>query len=381
MESMAMSTTSSSLAVGEPAAAAGTTAASPTDAAPAGFLALIGALLQESAPALIAATATTGASEIPTPVVTDDDDSADGADAAALLAALAFSQGAIVNAPRPAGAGASAGDPAPDGAAVAVDVESAARRSLAVGTKTGEAAPAMVGDLADGATAGAHAATTQTRGPQSRDGLSALSQSVGALFAPVDGAVDTLAGREEGASPRSAVTAAASTSPSPGTLLTTVANLVNGDAALTRGTPATPESPICEQLGTPRWQEEIGNRITLMAAQGQHSGSLRLNPEHLGPVEVQITVGDDRTNVQFGAQNADTRQALNDALPRLREMFASAGLQLGQAGVSHHAPRQRSDNTFGASADRIAARSDGEPTPLAAPVQRITHSGLLDTYA
>ncbi|RYG65814.1 flagellar hook-length control protein FliK [bacterium] len=198
-----------------------------------------------------------------------------------------------------------------------------------------------------------------------------------------DTAVSNVPG-EEGAAPRSAVTSAAGSPPSPGTLLTAVSNLVNGDVAVARGATAAQDAPLREQLGTPRWQEELGNRITLMAAQGQHSGSLRLNPEHLGPVEVQITVGEERTHVQFGAQNADTRQALQDALPRLREMFASAGLQLGQAGVSHQSPRQRPDGAPGASGGStggISGIGDGEPTHLATPVRRITHSGLLDTYA
>jgi flagellar hook-length control protein FliK len=134
-------------------------------------------------------------------------------------------------------------------------------------------------------------------------------------------------------------------------------------------------------VGTARWKDELGARITLMATQGQQSGSLRLSPEHLGPLEIEITVNDDKTtNVQFGAQHADTRAALQDALPRLRELFATAGLLLGDAGVSGQAPRQRPTDD---GASRMAGNDgrDGEPTPLQRPVRSITHSGLLDTYA
>jgi len=146
--------------------------------------------------------------------------------------------------------------------------------------------------------------------------------------------------------------------------------------------PASAEASLRETVGTPRWKDELGARITLMAAQGQQSGSLRLSPEHLGPLEIQITVADDKTtNVQFGAQHAETRTALQEALPRLRELFASAGLQLGDAGVSGQAPRQRPAEETPFAAGGYDGRGDGEPTPLQGPVRSITHSGLLDTYA
>ena len=56
--------------------------------------------------------------------------------------------------------------------------------------------------------------------------------------------------------------------------------------------------------------------------------SLRLWPEHLGPLEVRITMNDDQASVWFGAAHADTRAAIENALPRLRELFASQGLSL-----------------------------------------------------
>lgn len=144
----------------------------------------------------------------------------------------------------------------------------------------------------------------------------------------------------------------------------------------------TGHAGLREDVGTQRWRDELGARITLMATQGQQSGSLRLSPEHLGPLEIQITVTEDKTaNVQFGAQHAETRTALQDALPRLREMFTAAGLTLGDAGVSGQAPRERPAEEGLARSRGYDGRGDGEPSPLQRPVRSITHSGLLDTYA
>src|SRR5690606_31118744 len=96
-------------------------------------------------------------------------------------------------------------------------------------------------------------------------------------------------------------------------------------------------------VGTPQWADELGSRLVMMSTRGQHEGSLTLSPEHLGPLEVRISVQQTNAQVWFGAQHADTRAALAEALPRLREMFAEAGLSLGQAGVSQEAPRRQAD--------------------------------------
>ena len=92
-------------------------------------------------------------------------------------------------------------------------------------------------------------------------------------------------------------------------------------------------------VGSAAWADEIGSRLTLMAEHGRHTASIRLSPEHLGPLEVRITMQDDQASVWFGAAHADTRAAIETALPRLRELFASQGLSLTDAGVSHEAPR------------------------------------------
>ena len=151
-------------------------------------------------------------------------------------------------------------------------------------------------------------------------------------------------------------------------------------SALAQTLDAGPAAHLQAAVGSHEWAEELGTRLAVMTAQGDQTGSLRLSPEHLGPLEVQIRMQDDKANVVFGAQHADTRRALEEALPRLREMFAASGLQLGEAGVSREAPRQAQ----GAWSSRTAGGLSGQEADLAAPVagvQRAYHVGLLDTVA
>ena len=156
-----------------------------------------------------------------------------------------------------------------------------------------------------------------------------------------------------------------------------LATTLTRDAA-TEASPAT--HTIREPVGSPRWAEAIGSRLVLMSMRGQQEGSLTLTPEHLGPVEVQISVNKDTANVWFGAQHADTRAALTDAMPRLRELLAASGLSLGQSGVSEQAPRRAAGeavaNRTGANATELTGAAE-----VSTPAWRPLRSSLIDIYA
>jgi flagellar hook-length control protein FliK len=140
----------------------------------------------------------------------------------------------------------------------------------------------------------------------------------------------------------------------------------------TRG-PTELRSPV----GSAAWTEELGTQLTWMSRHGQDSASLRLSPDHLGPVEVRIEVRDGATSVWFGAAHADTRSALEQSLPRLRELFAASGLLLADAGVARDAPRQ---NTRSGAPISLGGTSN-EPTITSSKVSPASsHSGLVDTY-
>jgi len=136
-----------------------------------------------------------------------------------------------------------------------------------------------------------------------------------------------------------------------------------------------------EPVGTARWADELGNRLVMMSVRGQQQGSLTLTPEHLGPVEVQNSMNRDTANVWFGAQHADTRAALVEAMPRLRELLASSGLSLGQSGVSEQSPRESlapPPMLAGGVSEGIDA---GSAVEKSAPAWRVWRPGLIDTYA
>jgi flagellar hook-length control protein FliK len=151
-----------------------------------------------------------------------------------------------------------------------------------------------------------------------------------------------------------------------------------GQTAAAHNPAAADSPPLHASVGTEAWSNELGARVTLMAQQGVNAASLRLSPAHLGSVEVRISVRDDAASVWFGAAQPDTRAALEQALPRLREMFAQQGLNLSNAGVSGETPRGTPQQ---ASLPQARPESTREATTLPVTSIAATPRGLIDTYA
>jgi flagellar hook-length control protein FliK len=142
--------------------------------------------------------------------------------------------------------------------------------------------------------------------------------------------------------------------------------------------PQAASAEVRTPVGAPGWADEIGTHLTLMAANGREAASLRLSPEHLGPVEVRISMKDGDTSVVFTAANPETRSALEQSLPRLREMFASQGLVLGDANVSRDAPRDTFRPATFANASRGSSDAGSGDDVKSVTLSRV---GLVDTYA
>jgi flagellar hook-length control protein FliK len=134
-------------------------------------------------------------------------------------------------------------------------------------------------------------------------------------------------------------------------------------------------------VGSSAWQDEIGTHLTWMTQKGLETGSLRVSPEHLGPVEVNITVQNGDASVWFAANHPDTRAALEQALPRLREMFANQGMNLADAGVSRQSLSQQDRNQSRSGASQgisgVSAVSAADGASAAARI----NLGLVDLYA
>ena len=108
-----------------------------------------------------------------------------------------------------------------------------------------------------------------------------------------------------------------------------------------------------------QWSQAFAYRVQFMAQQGIQRAQVQLNPAELGPMEITVDVVDDVAQVQITAENAATREAVEQAVPRLREMMAQSGF--GETGVDLSGGNDEAPTSAGdASLFRQAQAGSGE---------------------
>lgn len=161
----------------------------------------------------------------------------------------------------------------------------------------------------------------------------------------------------------------------------------SGAAATNSTEKSTQPPPVSSSLGSPVWSHDFGNRVIWMTKNDQQVAQININPPQLGPVQVSISLNVDQASTVFASPHAEVRQAIQDSLPQLREMFSAAGINLGQANVGTQLPSQNREAAFQFANE---ARSSGETAILppdshtsassaGIPIQR--GRGLVDLFA
>jgi len=112
-----------------------------------------------------------------------------------------------------------------------------------------------------------------------------------------------------------------------------------------------------------------------------------MNPAEMGPVSVQIVMDGTQARVDFGADMAATRHAIEAGLPELASALRDAGFTLAGGGVSQHSGGRgqsgHSDRSDRGDDGRRAVQrvSDEGVARVGAAAQRALTRGGLDLYA
>jgi flagellar hook-length control protein FliK len=146
---------------------------------------------------------------------------------------------------------------------------------------------------------------------------------------------------------------------------------------------ATPAVAIAAPVQTPDFAQELGLRLSVLARDGVHEAELHLNPADMGPVSVQIVMDGTQARIDFGADVAATRQAIEAGLPGLASALRDAGFTLAGGGVSQHAGGRREggeSRDHGAGEERRAVAAP-ELQRVATAARRLVRAGGVDTFA
>ena len=110
-----------------------------------------------------------------------------------------------------------------------------------------------------------------------------------------------------------------------------------------------PEQPLITQslqsplvLTREQAGEEVHERINMMMAKNLKYVDIRLDPPELGKLHIKLSINQDQASVQFTVNNHQTRDIIEQAMPRLREMLQQQGLQLAQSSVQQDNSQQSS---------------------------------------
>lgn len=127
------------------------------------------------------------------------------------------------------------------------------------------------------------------------------------------------------------------------------------------------------------FDDGFGARIGWLADQRIGHAEIRLNPEHLGAIDVRLQIDGSKVSAEFQSAHADVRHALESSVGRLREMLGQQGLQLSHADVGQGRGGEHGERAATARGEDLQDHdaSLGEH-PMPRPV---LSRGLLDEYA
>ncbi|MBA5686426.1 flagellar hook-length control protein FliK [Rugamonas apoptosis] len=280
-----------------------------------------------------------------------------------------------------------AGAKADPAAAGPADAAASAAASAPAG---GDATLAQLSTV-DGAKADAGADGVGQHKPKAAPADNAAVQAGGERPAP-DNAIPVTVAKAAPAETAAALKAATPAAPAPAAPPLAPAAVAGLEVAKAAAA-AVPAERLPARVGTPGWDQQLGQKIVFMAAGGEQSATMELNPPDLGPVQVVLSISNDHATVAFSSAQPEVRQALEAAVPKLREMMGDAGIQLGNATVS--AGMSNQDQGFqqqaastqsghgggtGQGGSRFGRDSTEAAPRGAAPVRRLP-AGAVDTFA
>ncbi|MBM4181038.1 MAG: flagellar hook-length control protein FliK [Betaproteobacteria bacterium] len=210
--------------------------------------------------------------------------------------------------------------------------------------------------------------------PQSLAAHAAAQSAAGAGLAR-EGIVDALA----------AVSASTTTGPGGTAALVPTTGGVLTDPAMSRLFDVLPRQlegrlnvAIEAPFRSPAFASELGEKVVWLAGRHARFAELSLNPPHLGALEVRLSVSGGEAVAQFFSANPGVRDALETAMPRLRELMAQAGINLGEAQVRDEAfARDEAARGDMRTSAGTSTQASEEMTARALPMRGM---GLVDLY-
>jgi len=139
-------------------------------------------------------------------------------------------------------------------------------------------------------------------------------------------------------------------------------------------------TPVITTADPEGFSASIATHLRVMKSGGVSEARLQLNPAELGRLSIQITSQDSEVKVSFVVESQQAKQVIENAMPRLRDLLDSAGLDLTESGVDqrdHHADDRNAQRGLKA-ADSDSFSDDSAQIAMTVTIDP---NRLVDAYA
>ncbi|PKF79074.1 hypothetical protein CW749_13980 [Vibrio sp. vnigr-6D03] len=109
---------------------------------------------------------------------------------------------------------------------------------------------------------------------------------------------------------------------------------------------ATQQSPLQLSRDGAAAGDQLAERVQMMLSKNLKNVDIRLDPPELGRMQIRMTMNNDIASVQFTVANQQTRDIVEQAMPRLREMLSQQGLQLADTSVQQQNAGQQQQSQY-----------------------------------
>ncbi|TMP15041.1 flagellar hook-length control protein FliK [Pseudoalteromonas sp. S2893] len=102
----------------------------------------------------------------------------------------------------------------------------------------------------------------------------------------------------------------------------------------------------------------LQERVSSMLSISNKEAEIRLDPPEMGSMQIRIRSDAEQAQINFVVQNQQAKEALEQSMPRLREMLAEQGIDLGESTISYgQSGSEQSDEGEGQSQDQTANKN------------------------
>lgn len=135
------------------------------------------------------------------------------------------------------------------------------------------------------------------------------------------------------------------------------------------------------QVSDEGWGDQFNQHIVWLGQQNIKSAQIKLNPPELGPLDITIKIDKQSADLTIQSHSLQVKDALDQALPRLREMMTAQGLNLGEVNIDARSRQQDQQQSQYQAETMPQYESNTEQASEIEVIKGRVSKGLIDYFA